>query len=63
MPQTVSEYLGRARDCAALADKMTGADKAKLLEVAGAWLKLADDAAKKAGLPPPQLNGEQHPSK
>jgi len=43
---TVTEYLERARECAALADKMTGDDKAKMLEIAEAWLRLADEAAK-----------------
>jgi hypothetical protein len=45
---TVTEYLERARECAALADKMTGDDKAKMLEIAEAWLRLADEAAKTA---------------
>jgi hypothetical protein len=43
---SVTEYLERARECAALADKMNPADKAALLEIAEAWLKLADAAAK-----------------
>ena len=43
---SVTEYLQRARECAAMADKMTGADKAKMMEIAEAWLKVADEAAK-----------------
>jgi hypothetical protein len=31
-----------------LADKMEGDDKARRLEIANAWLKLADEAAKTA---------------
>ena len=45
---SVTEYLNRARECAALADKMNSKDKAALLEIAEAWLKLASDAADKA---------------
>jgi hypothetical protein len=51
MPETVTEYLQRARDCAALADKMTGEDKKKLLGIADAWLKLADQRAKELNSP------------
>ena len=46
MPRSVTEYLQRARDCAALAEKMSGADKKKLLDIAEAWLRLADRRAK-----------------
>ncbi len=45
---SVTEYLQRARECAALADKMNAKDKAALLEIAEAWLQLASDAASKA---------------
>jgi hypothetical protein len=45
---SVTDYLQRARECAALADKMNAKDKAALLEIAEAWLKLASDAADKA---------------
>jgi hypothetical protein len=45
---SVTEYLNRARECAALADRMSAKDKAALLEIAEAWLKLASDAADKA---------------
>ncbi len=48
---SVTEYLNRARECAALADKMNSKDKAALLEIAEAWLKLASDAADKARAP------------
>jgi len=34
---SVSEYLERPRECAALAESMTGDDKVKLLAVAEAW--------------------------
>ncbi len=47
----VTEYLQRARDCADMAERMTPADKKKLLAIADAWLALADDAAKKASKP------------
>jgi len=47
---SVTEYLERARECAALADKMSPKDKKALLEIADAWLKLATDAAAKAAL-------------
>jgi hypothetical protein len=43
---TVTEFLQRARECAALAETMDGEDKKKVLEFADDWLKLADEAAK-----------------
>jgi hypothetical protein len=51
---SVTDYLKRAREAAALADQLTGNERAKLLEIAETWLKLADDAAKEAikGSPP-----------
>jgi hypothetical protein len=45
---SVTEYLQRARECAALADRVNPKDKAALLEIAEAWLKLASEAAGKA---------------
>ena len=45
---TVTEFLGRARECSALADKLDGRDKEALTKIAEAWLKLADEAAKTA---------------
>ena len=47
----VTEYLQRAQECAALAEKMNPKDKTALLEIAEAWLKLASDAAEKANAP------------
>jgi hypothetical protein len=44
----VTDYLQRARECAEIADRMKGADKAKLLEVAEAWAELAKAAAAEA---------------
>ena len=52
MPATVTEYLNRARVCAALAEKMGPEDKAKLMEIAHAWLKLAAERAEQKGLMP-----------
>ena len=49
--ESVTEYLERARECADMADKMTGRDNARLMEIADAWLKLAGDAAKEALAP------------
>ena len=53
---SVSDYLERARECAAMAEAMGPEEKKKLLDIAEAWLKLADDAAKDAvkqnGRPP-----------
>jgi len=38
----VTQYLVRARECAAIADRLTNAeDKKKLLEIAEAWADLA----------------------
>jgi hypothetical protein len=52
MPKaSVSDYLERARGMAALADKKSGGEKKRLLEIAEAWLKLADDAALEAAKP------------
>ena len=48
---SVTEYLTRARECADIADRIEGEDKRKLLEIADAWLKLADSAAKAAQAP------------
>jgi hypothetical protein len=54
----ITEYLEHARQCAELADKLTGADRAKLMAIAGAWLKLVDDSisseAQPDTVPPPQ---------
>ena len=44
---TVAEYLERARQAAELAERMPG-ERERLLEIAGAWLMLADEAAKEA---------------
>jgi hypothetical protein len=43
---TVTDCLERARECAALAENMTDDDKIKMLAVAEAWLKVADEIAK-----------------
>ena len=56
MPQTVSEYLGHVRECAARAEKMRGPDKDRMLDIAKAWLALADERAKKL-----QASGSQSP--
>jgi hypothetical protein len=45
---TVSDCLERARECAALAETMTGDEKIKMQAVAEAWLKVADETAKEA---------------
>jgi hypothetical protein len=45
---TVSEFLQRARDCAAIADKLPEPEKQKMMEIADAWLELADEIAKGA---------------
>jgi hypothetical protein len=44
----VTDYLERARECAAIADKKTGDEKKRMLEIADAWLKLAGEAADEA---------------
>jgi hypothetical protein len=45
----VTEYLNRARDCAAIADRTRNeTDKKKLLEIAEAWADLAKAAAAEA---------------
>jgi len=46
MPKgNVSDYLKLARQVAALADRKSGDEKKRLMEIAEAWLKLADEAA------------------
>lgn len=45
---SVTEYLEHARVCAEIADRLTGEDKAKLMSIADAWLKLAHEEAKHA---------------
>ena len=42
----VALYLERARECSELADQAPANDKKAILEIAEAWLKLADAAAK-----------------
>ena len=42
----VALYLERARQCSQLADQAPAKDKDAILEIANAWLKLADAAAK-----------------
>jgi hypothetical protein len=42
----VALYLERARQCSELADQAPVKDKDAILEIANAWLKLADAAAK-----------------
>jgi hypothetical protein len=44
---TVTEYIERARQAAELAEQMPS-ERARLLEIAEAWLMLADEAAKEA---------------
>ena len=45
---TVTDCLERARECAALAESVDGDEKIKMLAVADAWLKVADEIAKEA---------------
>jgi hypothetical protein len=45
---SVSEYLERAREIAALADRKSGEEKKRLLQIAEAWLKLAEESAAEA---------------
>jgi len=47
--QSVTEYLERAREIAAMADKKSGEEKKRWMDIAEAWLKLADEAAVEAG--------------
>jgi hypothetical protein len=42
----VTEILERARQCFDMAERMTGEERTKLLEIADAWLKLADETSK-----------------
>jgi hypothetical protein len=42
----VGLYLERARQCSELADQAPAKDKKAILEIAKAWLTLADAAAK-----------------
>jgi hypothetical protein len=49
---TVTDYLKNARECAELAERMTGDDKRKLLAIADAWLELAKRAAEVAAAVP-----------
>jgi hypothetical protein len=45
---SVSDYLERARKCAEMAETSGGEEKEKLLDIAKAWLKLAEDTAELA---------------
>ena len=42
---SASDYLERARKCAEMAETSGPEEKDKLLDIARAWLKLAEDAA------------------
>jgi hypothetical protein len=44
----VTEYLERARECAAMAEHMKPNDRKAMLDIADEWLKLADAATKVA---------------
>ncbi len=48
MPEIGTDCLERARECAALAETLEGDEKIKMLAVAEAWLKVADEVAKEA---------------
>ncbi len=58
-----TDYLERAREMAALAGKKSGGEMKRLLDIAEAWLKLAEDAAveaaRSASIPDSSL--PQHP--
>jgi hypothetical protein len=55
----VTEYLERARECAALADRSNNVqDKKRLLESAEAWADLAKAAAKKAAAVAPSRSSQ-----
>jgi hypothetical protein len=41
----VTDYLELAQHCTVLANRKTGAEKKRLMQLAKAWLKLADEAA------------------
>jgi hypothetical protein len=61
---SVSNYLERARECAALAERMTPEEKKKILEIAEAWLSLAADEAKEiAKLESNKRDGDKKPSR
>ena len=45
---SVTDYLERARECAALADKAKETHKPKILAIADAWFQLANDSALEA---------------
>ncbi len=42
---SVEKYLERAREVAALADKKTGNEKKRLMDIAEAWLEVAHGVA------------------
>ena len=49
MPKaSVTEYLEHAREVAVLADRKSGGEKKRLLDIAEAWLRLAETAASDA---------------
>lgn len=60
-PSTVEEFRERARQCLELAQRASEQDRQQLLDIANAWLALANDAtallAKTS--PPKRGNGEQ----
>ena len=47
---SVTDYLEHARECAALADRKTGGERKRLLDLAEAWLKLAEQQAEVASI-------------
>jgi hypothetical protein len=60
---SVTDYLRRARYLAAVAEKKTGDEKKRLLEIADAWFQLADIAAKNAFRPASIPSDFPHQSK
>ena len=46
-----TDYLERANYCADLAEKKSDAEKSRLLELADAWLKMAEDEVAKTTYP------------
>jgi hypothetical protein len=61
MPEvaTVTDCLERARECADVAETLTGDERTQMLAVAQAWLKVADEIAKEATKATGKLVGEK----
>jgi hypothetical protein len=61
---SATEYRKRAQECVELAQHLRASERPKMLKIAEAWLKLADEAAEREATmeTPPAHKGGPRPS-